>query len=263
MSAIPGVRSIIGVGSGKGGVGKSTVAVNLAIALTEMGASTGLLDADLYGPSIPTMMGVNTRPELDAQERIVPLVSHQVKLISIGFMVHDGEAIIWRGPLLDQVIKSFTHGVVWGDLDFLIVDLPPGTGDVPLSLAQAVPLTGAVVVTTSQEVALADVIRCIALFQEINVPVLGVVENMSGLVCPHCHGQVALFTPGGGKEIAHRLGIPLLGQIPFDPQIAMCGDMGLPSVLALPDTPQSGAFRQIAHSIMARIENRSASLPSS
>ena len=245
------VRCLIGVGSGKGGVGKSTVAVNLAVALSGMGARTGLLDVDMYGPSVPTMMGVNNgRMKMDSEERILPLENHGVKLVSIGFMVQDGDALIWRGAILDKVVKDFINNVKWGGLDYLIVDLPPGTGDVPLSLANAASLNGVVLVTTPQEVAIADVVRCFALYQEIKVPVLGLVENMSTLVCPHCQGQVELFTPGGGRDLSQSLGIPLLGQIPFDTVIGLGGDMGLPLLLAEPNSPSSEVFRQIARRLM-------------
>jgi len=245
------IRCLIGVGSGKGGVGKSTVAVNLAMALSESGARTGLLDLDMYGPSTPTMMGISGgRMKMDNEERILPLENHGVKLVSIGFMVQDGDALIWRGAILDKVVKDFVHNVNWGGLDYLIVDLPPGTGDVPLSLADAASLNGVVLVTTPQEVAIADVVRCFALYQEVQVPVLGLVENMSRLECPHCQGQVELFTPGGGRDLSQHLGIPLLGQIPFETAIGLGGDMGLPLLVAEPNSPSSAVFRQIARGLL-------------
>jgi len=251
-SPIPEVRHVIGVGSGKGGVGKSTVAVNLALALSKLGARCGLLDVDMYGPSAPVMMGLRgERLRTGSEGRMQPLENHGVKVVSVGFMVPDGNALIWRGAILDQVIKDFIHDVNWGALDYLIVDLPPGTGDVPLSLHRTVPFTGMVLVTTPQGVAVADVERCFDLYGELAVPVLGVIENMSGLTCPHCHQQIDLFTPGGGRDLSERYGKPFLGSVSFDPQIGMCGDIGLPTVLAQPDSPAATAFLEIARHVMA------------
>ena len=181
-----------------------------------------------------------------------PLESHGVKVVSVGFMVPDGDALIWRGAILDQVIRDFVHNVSWGALDYLIVDMPPGTGDIPLSLHRAAAFTGVVLVTTPQGVAIADVERCFDLYNELAVPVLGVIENMSGLTCPHCHQQVDLFTPGGGRDLSERYDKPLLGSILFDPKVAMCGDIGLPMVLAQPDSPAASAFREIAHSLLVK-----------
>ena len=255
------VRCLIGVASGKGGVGKSTVAVNLAMAFSESGARTGLLDLDMYGPSAPTMMGIRGgRMKMDGEDRILPLEAHGVKLVSIGFMVADGDALIWRGAILDKVVKDFVNNVKWGGLDYLVVDLPPGTGDIPLSLTRAVSLHGVVLVTTPQEVAVVDVVRCFALYQEVHVPVLGLVENMSTLVCPHCQGRVDLFTPGGGRDMSRSLNIPLLGQIPFDMAIGVGGDLGLPLLLAEPRSPSAEVFRQIAHGLMDRLRNVSTAI---
>lgn len=248
------IRCLIGVGSGKGGVGKSTLAVNLALALAETGARTGLLDLDMYGPSAPTMMGIHGgRMRMDAEDRILPLENHGVKLVSIGFMVQDGDALIWRGAIVDKVVQDFVHNVHWGGLDYLIVDLPPGTGDIPLSLTRAASLDGVVLVTTPQEVAVVDVVRCFALYREVHVPVLGLVENMTTLVCPHCQGRIELFTPGGGGDLSRQLDIPLLGQIPFEPAIGLGGDIGLPLLLAAPSSPSAGVFRQIARGLMDRL----------
>ena len=250
---IPEVRHIIGVGSGKGGVGKSTVAVNLVLALSAMGMRCGLLDVDMYGPSAPVMMGLRGEHLRAGPEgRFEPLQSHGVKVISVGFMVPDGDALIWRGAILDQVIKDFVHGVNWGALDYLIVDMPPGTGDIPLSLHRAAAFTGVVLVTTPQGVAVADVERCFDLYGELAVPVLGIVENMSWLTCPHCHQQVDLFVPGGGRDLSERYGKPFLGSIPFDPSVGMSGDIGLPVVLAQPDSPAASAFREVARSLLVR-----------
>jgi ATP-binding protein involved in chromosome partitioning len=244
------VRHLIAVASGKGGVGKSTVAVNLALALAATGARCGLLDVDMYGPSVPVMMGLGgERLWAERGGRIQPLENHGVKVVSVGFMVPDGDALIWRGAIVDQVIRDFVHDVSWGALEYLIVDMPPGTGDIPLSLHRAVALTGVILVTTPQGVALADVERCFDLYRELAVPVLGIIENMSGLTCPHCHGRVDLFMPGGGRDLSLRHDTPLLGCIPFDPDIGMSGDIGLPLVLAQPDSRPARAFREIARAL--------------
>lgn len=251
-SPIPGIRHLIGVGSGKGGVGKSTVAVNLALALSRTGARCGLLDVDMYGPSVPVMMGLRGERLRSESGRIRPLESHGVKVVSVGFMVPDGDALIWRGAILDQVIRDFVRGVGWGSLDYLIADMPPGTGDIPLSLHRAAAFNGVILVTTPQGVAIADVERCFDLYDELAVPVLGIVENMSGLTCPHCHRQVDLFMPGGGRDLSEQYGKPLLGSIPFDPNVGTSGDIGLPVVLAQPDSPAARAFREIAHTLLIR-----------
>lgn len=250
----PVPRHVIAVASGKGGVGKSTVAVNLAAALAQAGARCGLLDADFYGPSVPLMTGLRDgRLRTGADGRIRPIEIHGLKIISIGFMVPEGEALMWRGAILHKVIHDFIHDVDWGECDYLIVDLPPGTGDVPLSLHQAIPFRGALLVTTPQAVALADATRAAALCRELGIPLLGLIENMSGLVCPHCRGHVDLFTPGGAQDLSGQLGIPLLGRIPFDPQIGLCGDLGLPPVLAQPDSPIATAFREIARHLTRQL----------
>ncbi len=251
----PGIKNVIAVASGKGGVGKSTTAVNLAIALQRAGAKIGVLDADIYGPNIPMMLGISEkdRPSVDAQEHLIPMQGHGIKVMSIGFLVDPGKAIIWRGPMLHGVIKQFLTSVAWGELDYLIVDLPPGTGDAPLSLVQTVPLSGAVIVTTPQEVALSDVRRSIAMFNEVRVPVLGIIENMAGLDCPNCHHHIDLFDGKGGEVLSKEFDVPLLGQVPFNSAVGRGGDRGVPISLSDPDSVQAQAFRKAAEWVAARI----------
>ena len=249
---IPTVKSTIAVSSGKGGVGKSTVAVNLAVALTMQGASVGLMDADMYGPNIPMMMGVERPPE-QQDGKLLPAESHGVKLISMGFFVPEDTPLTWRGPLIHTAIQQFLRDVIWGDLDYLIVDLPPGTGDAQLSIAQLVPLTGAIIVTTPQEVALHDSRKGLVMFQKVNVPILGIVENMSYFVCNKCGERTEIFSYGGGERAASKLGVPFLGRVPIDPAIRAGGDRGMPLVMADPESPQAKAFMEIASGIAARI----------
>jgi ATP-binding protein involved in chromosome partitioning len=252
--SIDGVRQIIAVASGKGGVGKSTVAVNLALALEETGAAVGLMDADIYGPSVPTMMGVNSKPTVNEDKKIIPLSGNGIKIMSIGFLLGDnGGPIIWRGPLISQVIKQFLHDVDWGELDYLIIDMPPGTGDAQLTLCQAVPLTGAIIVTTPQDVALLDARKGLLMFQQVKVPVLGIIENMSYFVCSHCNERTDIFSVGGGSRTAEELDIPLLGEIPIDPSICSGGDDGRPIVKNLPESSQTQRFKEIAGNIAARL----------
>jgi ATP-binding protein involved in chromosome partitioning len=250
-----GLKNIIAVASGKGGVGKSTTAVNLAVCLRESGAKVGLLDADVYGPNVPMMMGIpeNERPSVNEKEQLVPFEHHGVKVISLGFLVDPGKAVIWRGPMLHGVIRQFLTSVQWGDLDYLVVDLPPGTGDAQLSLVQTVPLSGVVIVTTPQQIALSDVRRSIAMFNEVRVPVLGIVENMAGLDCPHCHKHIDLYDGQGGKTLAEEFGVPLLGQVPFDPSVGQSGDRGVPIAMAKPESAQAKAFRSAAEWVAARV----------
>jgi ATP-binding protein involved in chromosome partitioning len=248
---IPGVKNIIAVASGKGGVGKSTVAVNLACSLQKLGYKTGLLDCDIYGPSIPTMMGTREMPQLIENDILLPVKQYGLSVMSIGFMIKEDEPVIWRGPMIQSAVKQFLKGVQWGDLDFLIVDLPPGTGDAQLSLSQIVPLTGSVIVTTPQDVALIDVKKGVGMFQKVNVPVLGVVENMSYFICPHCNQRTDIFSTGGGKNEAEKQAIPFLGEIPLDPEIRADGDAGKPIVEANPDSPQTKAFINIAQKMAA------------
>lgn len=253
---LPDVQYKIAVASGKGGVGKSTVATNLALALAQGAAKVGLMDADAYGPSIPTMMGINKQPEVGQDRKLIPLASHDIKLMSIGFMVSEEQAMIWRGPMLHSAIRQFLSDVNWGLLDYLIIDLPPGTGDAALSLTQAIPLTGAVIVTTPQDVALADVRRGAAMFEKLNVPILGVVENMSYFICHHCDERTDIFRADGGKKISEKLAIPFLGAIPIDPEICTGGDLGVPIVASHPDSPQSEAFRNAANLLTAELHER-------
>jgi len=249
---IPTVKNTIAVSSGKGGVGKTTVAVNLAVALTMQGAKVGLMDADVYGPNVPMMMGVEHPPE-QRDGKLVPAESHGVKMISMGFFVPEDTPLTWRGPMIHTAIQQFLRDVIWGDLDYLVVDLPPGTGDAQLSIAQLVPLTGAVIVTTPQEVALHDSRKGLVMFQKVNVPLLGIVENMSYYVCGKCGERTEIFSYGGGERAAEKLGVPFLGRVPIDPAIRAGGDMGMPIVAANPDSPQAKTFMEIASRIAARI----------
>jgi ATP-binding protein involved in chromosome partitioning len=250
---IPGVRNIIAVASGKGGVGKSTVAANLAAALGAEGRPTGLLDADIYGPSIPTMMGIHRSPFVE-DGKLVPVEQYDVKLMSLGFLAPESAApVIWRGPMVGGAVRQMIADVRWGDLDYLLVDLPPGTGDAQLTLAQTVPLTGVVIVMTSQDVAVKIASKALAMFQRLNVPVLGIVENMSLFVCPHCHQETPIFTHGGGESAASRLGVPFLGSIPLDPAVVEHGDQGKPTVIAAPESAQAEAFRRIARAMEERL----------
>lgn len=249
---LEGVKNIIAVASGKGGVGKSTVAVNMAIALAQDGASVGLLDADVYGPSIPIMMGVQHRPMM-RNNKIVPLDVYGVKIMSIGFLIDPDKALIWRGPLVSQLINQFLNDVDWGQLDYLVIDLPPGTGDVQLTLVQRIPLSGAVIVTTPQDVALADAVKGLAMFQEVKTTILGIVENMSYFICPNCGEQTEIFGVGGGERTATRHGVPLLGRIPLQTSIRQGGDIGQPIMVADPESAPAEAFRNAARQSAARL----------
>lgn len=251
-ASLPGVRNLIGIGSGKGGVGKSTVTVNLACALAASGARVGVLDADIYGPSIPTMMGVRQQPEV-VDKKLVPPVAHGVALMSMGFIIERDQAVVWRGPMVTGALKQFLSDVAWGELDYLLVDLPPGTGDIPISLAQTAPLRGAVVVSTPQAVALDDARRAVAMFAKVNVPVLGIVENMADFICPACGHSEPIFGHGGAESEARRLGLPFLGRIPLEPGVRISGDDGVPVVVAQPDSRSAAAFQRIAQAVAARI----------
>lgn len=250
---IPTVKHTIAVSSGKGGVGKSTVAVNLAGALAMQGAKVGLIDADVYGPNIPMMMGVAKPPE-QRDSKLIPAESHGVKLISMGFFVPEDQPLTWRGPMIDTAIKQLLRDVLWGELDYLIVDLPPGTGDAQLTISQVVQLAGAVIVTTPQEVALHDSRKGLAMFTKLNVPILGIIENMSYYVCGKCGERTEIFSYGGGERAAEKLGVPFLGRVPIDPAIRAGGDMGMPIVVADPDSPQAKVFMEIASRIVAQVQ---------
>jgi ATP-binding protein involved in chromosome partitioning len=251
---VPGVQDIIAVASTKGGVGKSTVAVNLALALSRLQRRVGLLDADVYGPSLPIMLGMAGRPHVTESKRIVPLEKHGLRLMSIGFFLDDNSPVIWRGPLVMGLVRQFLKDVEWGELDILVVDMPPGTGDAQLTLVQQVPLAGGVVVTTPQEVATLDVQRGIAMFRQVNTPVLGIVENMSYYLCPTCGTRDDLFGSGGGERIAERFGVPLLGQIPLLPAVRAAGDAGTPIVAERPEHPVSRLFLEIARKVAEAVE---------
>src|SRR5437870_8386567 len=257
---IPEVRQTIAVSSGKGGVGKSTVTVNLATALRQTGAAVGIIDSDVYGPDIPLMLGSRGRPGM-FENRIIPVEAHGVKMMSIGLLVSEKEPLIWRGPMLHSFIQQMLKDVNWGRLDYLVFDMPPGTGDAQLSLSQVIPLTGAIMVTTPQDVALLDVRKAIAMFRKLNVPLLGVVENMSYFVCPHCGERTNIFGSTGGTRIAEEYGIPLLAQIPLDPETRVGGDEGTPITIRRPGSPQAAAFRQLAETVIARANAGSRKLP--
>ncbi len=247
------IKSTIAVASGKGGVGKSTVAVNVAVALAQAGAGVGLMDADIYGPNIPVMMGVANQRPVAKDDKIIPLEAFGIKLMSMGFLVSAEQAMIWRGPMLHSAIRQFLSDVDWGPLDYLVIDLPPGTGDAQLTLAQSVPLTGAIIVATPQDVALADVIRGVSMFKKLEVPVLGVVENMSYFLCPHCGERTDIFDHGGAKQMAERMSVPFLGEIPLDTKIRLGGDTGLPVMITEPDSSLGAAFRRAAENIAAKV----------
>jgi ATP-binding protein involved in chromosome partitioning len=250
-----GVRNAIAIASGKGGVGKSTVATNLALSLSLDGAQVGLLDADVYGPNIPLMMGVNERPGA-RNNKIVPPVGHGIKLISMGFLIDPKQPLIWRGPMLHSAIRQFLQDVEWGDLDYLVIDLPPGTGDASLSLAQSMSLSGAVIVTTPQQVAISDVIRSFGMFEQLNVPVVGVIENMSYFVAPDTGNRYDIFGHGGGQVMAQEVGVPFLGEIPLEPAVREGGDEGTPIVVRDPESAAARSIRAISRKIAAAISVR-------
>jgi len=244
---------VIAVSSGKGGVGKSTVATNLAAAWADAGFRVGLLDADVYGPDIPTMFGVHDRPRM-AGEQVLPLEAHGVKLMSIGFMVDEDTPAIWRGPIIMGIVRQFLQQVRWGDLDFLVIDLPPGTGDAQLSLVQLVQVRGGVFVTTPQDVAVGGVLKGIRMFEKLEIPVLGLVENMSGFVCPDCGTRHDIFGAGGGAKLAASIDVPFLGDVPLGMAIREEGDRGLPTVLGRPESPEAAALRSVARTVRERAE---------
>ncbi|MEJ2367375.1 MAG: iron-sulfur cluster carrier protein ApbC [Acidobacteriota bacterium] len=245
---LPQVKNTIAVASGKGGVGKSTVAANLAVALAQTGAKVGLLDADIYGPSMGLMLGVEQRPQL-AGDKIVPIVEHGVHVMSVAFLLDPDTPLIWRGPMVMKALMQLLGDVAWPDLDYMVVDLPPGTGDAQLTLTQKVPLSGAVIVTTPNEVALIDARKGLTMFQKVKVPVLGIVENMSYFVCPHCNEKTDIFATGGGERTAKDMGVPFLGGIPIDPAVRAAGDNGRPVVIAAPDSAVAASFRSLAERV--------------
>jgi ATP-binding protein involved in chromosome partitioning len=247
---ISGVKSLIAVGSGKGGVGKTTVAVNLAVALGQLGYKAGLMDADVYGPNVPLMMGINQTP-LAFGERIQPLDQYGVKLMSMGFLNPGDKPLVWRGPMLHSVIQQFLRGVDWGDLDYLVIDLPPGTGDVQLSLIQTAPITGAIVVTTPSDVSLEDARKAVSMFRQVKVPLLGIIENMSYLTCPHCKERIDVFSHGGGRRTAEQMLVHFLAELPLDPRVRIGGDTGKPVAL---ETGEQEPFLALARNTVARVQ---------
>jgi ATP-binding protein involved in chromosome partitioning len=254
--ALDGVKYRIAVASGKGGVGKSTVSTNLALSLRALGYTVGLLDADIYGPSQQMMLGLTGRPQIDeVDEKIIPMERHGIKAMSLGLITSPDEPVIWRGPMVMKAIDQFLTDVKWGTLDFLVIDLPPGTGDAQLTLTQKAGLTGAVVVTTPQDVALIDARKGLAMFRKVNVPVLGIIENMSYFICRHCGEREEIFGHGGGQKTATMLGVPFLGEVPLDPRVVVGGDTGQPIVISDPDAPAAKAFRELAKSVVDQLES--------
>jgi len=252
--AIPGITSIIAVGSGKGGVGKTTLSVNLALALSRLGFKVGLLDADIYGPNVPLMLGASGEPQLTPDNMIVPAERYGLKVISVGYLNPGDKALVWRGPMLHGVIKQFLGQVAWGELDYLVIDLPPGTGDVVISLTQSVPLAGAVVVTTPSDVSLQDARKAIEMFHQVRVEILGIVENMSYFVCPHCNHEIDIFSTGGGERTAKQVNVPFLGRIELDPSIREGGDSGHPVVLGGEQANNAKSLFAFARNVLQRVE---------
>jgi ATP-binding protein involved in chromosome partitioning len=257
-TSLPGVANIVAVGSGKGGVGKTTLSVNLAVALAKLGFRVGLIDADIYGPNVPLMLGTSRQPRILEGNLIEPNVAHGVKVISVGFISPGDKPMVMRGPMLHQIIRQFLQQVQWGELDFLLVDLPPGTGDVVISLVQTVPLTGAVVVSTPSDVALQDARKALEMFHQVNVEILGLVENMSHFTCPHCHQEIDIFSKGGTERTAKQFGLAFLGSVELDPEIRRGGDTGLPVALAGPDSPKAAQFYAIARQVAEKAQAQSA-----
>ena len=258
-AVLEGVKYTIAVASGKGGVGKSTVSTNLALALRGFGYTVGLLDADIYGPSQQMMLGISGRPQIDEQdEKIMPMENHGVKTMSLGLITDPDTPVIWRGPMVMKALDQFLTDVKWGVLDFMIIDLPPGTGDAQLTMTQKVPLTGAVIVTTPQDVALIDARKGLAMFRKVNVPVLGIIENMSYFICRHCGEREEIFGHGGGRKTAEMLGVPFLGEVPLDPKVVVGGDTGEPIVVLDPGSVASEAFRELARTVVRQVASGTA-----
>ena len=247
------VRHILAVASGKGGVGKSTATANLAMALAQTGAKVGVLDADIYGPSMSLMFGVHTAPEINEKQKLIPVSVQGIKLVSMAMFADDEKPVVWRGPMVSQMIQNFVHNVVWGELDYLLIDMPPGTGDVQLTLTQSAPLSGSVIITTPQDVSVLDAKKGLKMFQKVSVPVLGIIENMSYFICDNCEKRHHIFRQGGGRRISESLGVPFLGEIPIEPGVAESGDAGVPMVVRKPDSISTAAYRRIAGSIAASL----------
>jgi ATP-binding protein involved in chromosome partitioning len=256
---LTGVRNVVAVASGKGGVGKSTVAANLSLALARTGATVGLMDCDVYGPSVPLMLGVSGPPQTTTDRKIVPKQGHGLKLMSIGFLADT--PVIWRGPMVHGLIRQFLTDVMWGELDYLVLDMPPGTGDAALTLTQTAPLSGAVIVTTPQEVALIDARKGLQMFQRVRVPVLGIVENMSSFICSQCSTEHHIFGKGGADRVARELGVPVIGRVPLQPDVVSAGDSGKPTVLSAPDSPAGRAFIELAGSVARKLSLLHAEAP--
>lgn len=250
---LTGVKNVVAVASGKGGVGKSTVTANLAAALSRQGARVGILDADIYGPSQSMMLGVSEAPEMDNEKRVYPPVAKRIKVISMSMFTDDEAPVVWRGPMVSQMVQNFVRQVEWGELDYLLIDMPPGTGDIQLTLTQQTPITGAVIVTTPQDVALLDVKRGIKMFEKVSVPVIGVIENMSGFVCDGCGKHHDIFRKDGGVRIARSMGLPFLGAVPLEPSVAICGDQGEPVVFRAPESESGRAFIEIAGRVASEL----------
>jgi ATP-binding protein involved in chromosome partitioning len=255
---LPGVANIVAVGSGKGGVGKTTIAVNTAVALAKLGYRVGLVDADIYGPNVPLMLGSGQQPRVLQNNQIEPNFAHGIKVISVGFISPGDKPLVMRGPMLHQIIRQFLQQVEWGELDFLIVDLPPGTGDVVISLVQTVPLTGAVVVSTPSDVSLQDARKALEMFHQVNVEVLGIVENMSHFTCPHCHHEIDIFSKGGAERTAKQFNVPFLGSVELDPEIRQGGDKGLPVALLGESSAKAKDFYSVARKVAELAQARSA-----
>ncbi len=250
---LPGIKNVIAVGAGKGGVGKSTVAVNLAAALAHYGASVGILDGDLYGPSLPTMLNLSGPPQVTADKKLLPMERHGLKCVTMGSFVAKDQALVWRGPMLNNALLQFFSDVIWGELDYLVIDLPPGTGDIPLSLAQMIPVGAALIVTTPQAVAVDDVRRAKSMFDQLKIPVAGLVENMAGFTPPGSDQVIPIFGEGGGEQAAQEFGVPFLGSLPIDPNVRICGDGGVPVILEDRDSPVSQALDSMARGLAGRL----------